>query len=89
MRTPSRTGPQVQYRYSLGAIRAAATSAGLTEKLLVEHDEVTCDLCVHTLKLEADGRYRIRVNGKPKPALFTLIAECHANGSCEQTRRGT
>jgi SAM-dependent methyltransferase len=73
--TPSRTGPQVQFKYSLAALRAAATSARLRVNRLIEYEVVSSDLCIHTLQREADGRYRSRVNGRVRPALFTLILE--------------
>jgi SAM-dependent methyltransferase len=76
--TPSRTGPQVQFKYSLAAINAAAVSAGLRVQRLIEHDGVSSDLCVPTLKREPDGQYRNRVNGRLQPVLFTLIAEREA-----------
>ena len=73
--TSNRTGPQVQFKYSLAALAAAATSAGLRVNRLVEHEAVSSDLCINTLKRDPDGRYRIRVNGRVQPALFTLILE--------------
>jgi 2-polyprenyl-3-methyl-5-hydroxy-6-metoxy-1,4-benzoquinol methylase len=73
--TSTRTGPQVQFKYSLAALIAAATSARLCVNRLVEHEVVSADLCIATLKREPDGRYRSRVNGRVQPALFTLILE--------------
>lgn len=73
--TPSRTGPQVQFKYSLAALKAAATSARLRVNRLIEYEAVSSDLCIHTLQREPDGRYRSRVNGRVQPTLFTLILE--------------
>lgn len=73
--TPSRTGPQVQFKYSLFAIKAAAMNAGLRVNRLIEYEVVSSDLCISTLKREPDGRYRSRVNGRLQPALFTLVVE--------------
>lgn len=78
--TQNRTGPQVQFKYPLSWIEAAAMSAGLRVERLIEHDAVSCDLCISTLKKEPDGLYRIRANGRVQPALFTLILEREQSG---------
>lgn len=78
--TQNRTGPQVQFKYPLSGIEAAAMSAGLRVERLIEHDAVSCDLCISTLKKEPDGLYRIREEGRVQPSLVTLILEREQSG---------
>lgn len=72
--TDARTGPQVQFLHSLGEIVSAAADAGLRVTRLLEHTELSCDICDDGIRLEDDGRYRRRVDGHPLPVLFTLVA---------------
>ncbi|HET9986463.1 MAG TPA: class I SAM-dependent methyltransferase [Longimicrobiales bacterium] len=72
--TETRTGPQVQFLHSLGEIVSAAADAGLQLTRLLEHTELSCDICDDGIRLEGDGRYRRRVDGHPLPVLFTLLA---------------
>ena len=72
--TGARTGPQVEFRHSLGDIVSAAAVGGLRVARLTEHTEVSCDLRDETLSREADGRFRHRIDGHALPVLFTLIA---------------
>jgi SAM-dependent methyltransferase len=72
--TTTQTGPQVQFLYSLGEIVSAAAAAGLCVTQLVEHTELSCDICDTGITRESDGRYRRRVDGHVTPVLFTLIA---------------
>lgn len=72
--TTTRTGPQVQFLYSLGEIVSAAVAASLRVTQLVEHTELSCDICDTGITREGDGLYRRRVNGYATPVLFTLIA---------------
>jgi SAM-dependent methyltransferase len=71
--TPSRTGPQVQYKHTLEDILSAAASTGLRVVQLREHTSISCDLRIDRLEMETDGRYRWRVDGRAVPVLFTLI----------------
>ena len=73
--TTTRTGPQVQFLYSLGEIVSATAAAGLRVMQLVEHTELSCDICDTGITREDDGRYRRRVDGHVTPVLFTLIAQ--------------
>jgi SAM-dependent methyltransferase len=73
--TETRTGPQVQFLHSLGEIISAAAGAGLRVTQLMEHTELSRDICDDGIKLEGDGRYRRRVDGHPMPVLFTLVAQ--------------
>ncbi len=72
--TDTRTGPQVQFLHSLGEIVSAAAAAGLQVTRLLEHTELSSDLCDDGIRREADGRYRRRVDGYALPVLFTLHA---------------
>lgn len=72
--TATRTGPQVHFHHSLGEIVSAA-GAGLRVAQLVEHTELSCDICDPGITREDDGRYRRRVDGHVTPVLFTLIAQ--------------
>jgi SAM-dependent methyltransferase len=73
--TPTRTGPQVQFLHSLGQIVSAAAAAGLRVTQLVEHTDLSCDICDTGIVREDDGRYRRRLDGHVTPVLFTLIAQ--------------
>jgi SAM-dependent methyltransferase len=72
--TGGRTGPQVQFLHTLGDIVTAAADSGLRVTRLLEHIEISHDLCDDRLTLESDGRYRTRVDGHQLPVLFTLLA---------------
>ncbi len=72
--TPARTGPQVQFEYSLGDVVTAALAAGLRVTGLREHTQISCDLCNDQLRREADGRWRRRIDRYALPVLFTLTA---------------
>jgi SAM-dependent methyltransferase len=64
----------VEYGHSLGEIVTAALAAGLRVEALREHMDAERDHRGDVLTLEADGRYRARLDGEPIPVLFTLIA---------------
>ena len=72
--TEMRPGWQVQFFYSLGEIVSAAADAGLRVTQLLEHTDISSNICDDRLTLESDGRYRNRVDGHPLPVLFTLVA---------------
>lgn len=72
--TGMRPSRQVQFFYSLGEIVSAAADARLRVTRLLEHTEISSDICDDRLQLESDGRYRSRVDGHPLPVLFTLVA---------------
>lgn len=78
--TRTRTGAQVQFLHSLGEIVSAAAGAGLRVTHLIEHTDLSCDICDDGIKLEPDGRYRRRADGHALPVLFTLIAGKDATG---------
>jgi hypothetical protein len=65
----------VQFLHSLGEIISAAAGAGLRVTQLMEHTELSRDICDDGIMLEGDGRYRRRVDGHPMPVLFTLVAQ--------------
>jgi hypothetical protein len=73
--TKTQTGPQVQFLYSLGEIVSAAAAAGLRVTQLVEHTELSCDICDTGILREDDGWFRRRLDGHAAPVLFTLIAQ--------------
>lgn len=73
--TRTQTGPQVQFLHSLGEIVSAAAAAGLRVTQLVEHTELSCDICDTGILREEDGKYRRRLDGYVTPVLFTLIAQ--------------
>jgi SAM-dependent methyltransferase len=73
--TPFRTGPQVQFQHSLGAIVSAARGAGLRISRLEQHTSISTHLCINGLVREPDGRYR---RADARAVLFTLIAEREA-----------
>jgi hypothetical protein len=75
--TPTRTGPQVQYRHSLSAVLRAVQEAGLSVKRFDEHTSISTDLCISGLARGDDGRYRVQ-DEPSQPILFTLIAERRA-----------
>ena len=75
--TPTRTGPQVQYRHSLSAVLRSVQDAGLSVKRYDEHTSISTDLCISGLARGNDGRYRVQ-DEPPRPILFTLIAEHRA-----------
>jgi hypothetical protein len=64
----------VEYGHSLGEIVTAALDAGLRIDALREHMDAARDHRGDVLTLEADGRYRARLDGEPIPVLFTLLA---------------
>jgi SAM-dependent methyltransferase len=64
----------VEYAHSLGEIVTAAVSAGLRVDALHEHLDAAIDPRGDVLAREADGRYRLRIDGEPLPVLFTLLA---------------
>ena len=72
--TPTRTGPQVQYRHSLSAVLCSVQDAGLSVKRCDEHTSISTDLCINGLVRGDDGRYRAQ-DEPSRPILFTLIAE--------------
>ena len=49
-------------------------SAGLRVDALYEHLDAAIDGRGGVLAREADGRYRLRIDGEPLPVLFTLLA---------------
>lgn len=63
----------IYYAHSLGEIVTAAVEAGFRVDTLTEHIESSFE---HRgiPKLEADGRWRLRVGGQALPLLFTLRA---------------
>jgi hypothetical protein len=65
----------LRFLYSLGEIVSAAAAAGLRITQLVEHTELSCDICDCGITREDDGRYRRRLDGHVTPVLFTLIAQ--------------
>ena len=72
--TATRTGPQVQFQYSLGEIVTAAADAGLTLTELIEHLDSSFDICTGPVSQEPDGRWRLRVDGQQLPVMYTLRA---------------
>jgi SAM-dependent methyltransferase len=64
----------IEYAHSPGEIVTAAAEAGFRIDAFVEHLETTFDDGGGRGRLEADGRYRLRVAGEPLPLLFTLRA---------------
>jgi SAM-dependent methyltransferase len=71
--TKRETGPQVQYDHAPQDAAAAAVAAGLDVIELAEHTEVDdAALGDDRLRLEADGRYRLRIDGEAAPVLYTL-----------------
>ena len=64
----------VEYAHSLGEIVTAAVGAGLRVDALTEHLDAALDGRGDVLTREADGRYRLRIDGEPLPVLFTLLA---------------
>ena len=76
--TPTRTGPQVQYRHSLSAVLCSVQDAGLSVKRCDEHTSISTDLCINGLVRGDDGRYRAQ-DEPSRPILFTVIAERRAD----------
>jgi hypothetical protein len=72
--TPARVGPQVQYKYAIKSVEAAAESAGLTVLSSMQHDAISSDLCLAKVELGADGLYRRRIDASDDPILCTIIA---------------
>jgi SAM-dependent methyltransferase len=72
--TETRTGPQVQFIYSLGEIVTAAADAGLRVTHLREHTDLSSSIGDDRLELGSDGRYRRRIDGHAVPVLFTMLA---------------
>ena len=64
----------VEYAHSLGEIVTAAVGAGLRVDRLEEHLDAAVDGRGDVLPREADGRYRLRIDGELLPVLFTLQA---------------
>jgi SAM-dependent methyltransferase len=76
--TPTRTGPQVQYRHSLSAVLCSVQDAGLSVKRCDQHTSISTDLCINGLVRGDDGRYRAQ-DEPPRPILFAVIAERRAD----------
>jgi len=64
----------IEYGHSLAEVVNAALEAGLRIQRLDEHLEADFDPRGSVLAREADGRYRLRVDGEALPILFTLVA---------------
>jgi len=64
----------IEYAHSLGEIVTACLGAGLRVDALIEHLDAAVDGRGGVLTREADGRYRLRIDGEPLPVLFTLLA---------------
>lgn len=64
----------VEYAHGLGEVVTAAIDAGLAVERLEEHLDAERDPRGGVLAREADGRYRLRLGGRPLPVLFTLVA---------------
>ncbi len=69
-----RPGPTVEFAYSPGEVVTAAADAGLRIVQLVEHLDVSFDPRSGVVHQERDGRWRLRVDGRPLPTLYTLLA---------------
>lgn len=63
----------VQFSHSLGEIVTAAAGAGLRVVALHEHLDAPLDLTGHATA-DANGRYRLTVDGQDLPMLYTLLA---------------
>ena len=68
------SGTNVNYTHSLGEVVSAAVRAGLRIEVLHEHLDAEFDPRGTLLTVEEDGRFRLRVDGRPLPLLFTLLA---------------
>ena len=64
----------VNFAHSLGETITAAIEAGLRIDSLTEHVETSKSPRPPIVPREADGRYRLRLDGQPLPILFTLLA---------------
>ena len=64
----------VNFAHSLGETVTAAIEAGLRIDSLTEHLQASKSPRPPTVPREADGRYRLRLDGQPLPILFTLLA---------------
>jgi SAM-dependent methyltransferase len=64
----------VNFAHSLGETVTAAIEAGLRIDSLTEHVEASKSPRPPMVPREADGRYRLRLDGQPLPILFTLLA---------------
>ncbi len=64
----------VNFAHSLGETVTAAIEAGLRIDSLTEHLDTSKSPRPPIVAREADGRYRLRVDGQPLPILFTLLA---------------
>lgn len=64
----------VGHAHALGEVVTAAIGAGLRIERLDEHLDAAFDPRGNVLAREADGRYRLRLDGEPLPVLYTLIA---------------
>jgi SAM-dependent methyltransferase len=64
----------IQYAHSIGEIITAAVGAGLRIAQLTEHLDAPLPGPGTGGDRSADGRYRVRVTGRPVPLYFTLIA---------------
>ena len=76
--TPTRTGPQVQYRHSPSTVVRSARHAGLSVRGFEEHTSISTHLCISGLARGDDGRYRVQ-DEPSQPILFTLIADRRAD----------
>jgi SAM-dependent methyltransferase len=63
----------VNFAHSLGETVTAAIEAGLRIDSLTEHVEASKSPRPPIVPREADGRYRLRLDGQPLPILFTLL----------------
>lgn len=64
----------VNFAHSLGETVTAAIESGLRIDSLTEHLETSKGPRPPMVPREADGRYRLRLDGQPLPILFTLLA---------------
>lgn len=64
----------VNFAHSLGETVTAAIETGLRIDSLTEHLEASKSGRGRLVPREADGRYRLRLDGQPLPILFTLLA---------------
>ena len=64
----------VNFAHGLGEVVTAAIEAGLRIDSLTEHVETSKSPRPPMVPREADGRYRLRLDGQPLPILFTLLA---------------
>jgi SAM-dependent methyltransferase len=64
----------VNFAHSLGEIMTAAIQAGLRIDSLTEHVEASHSPRPPIVPREADGRYRLRLDGQLLPIVFSLLA---------------